>query len=145
MRQIQLLNIIAKTIRANTRTNLADRIEFYLQLKYGQDETKSYGCLVYIEDGCIVSELSGANTKIPIKNLSGEALCNVIRGQASQLVHLKHGLPQPDAAPPVVVLLPDLLSMVFSLGFKETYKFLKAWPGQTKAGQIDIVRYTILN
>jgi len=108
----------------------------YVIKKYGP---KTILCTVTGKDNRICADLGlGESTKWEIS----ADVCYPIRKQCGEYIMLRYGPPRPDSDPPVVVLFPTL-SLLMTLGFTKFIKFIRDWPGDSKAGDVSVVKYTI--
>lgn len=70
-------------------------------------------------------------------------VCTVIRKRLGEHILLVKGLPHLDGSPYQAVLIPSLSTMR-TFGFKNYIKFINEWKGNSKVGEKEVIRYSIL-
>jgi hypothetical protein len=70
-------------------------------------------------------------------------VCHIIRKRLGEHILLVKGLPHLDSSPHQAVLIPSI-SMMQTLGFKNYMKFINEWKGNSKVGEKEVIRYSVL-
>ena len=109
----------------------------YTAYKYGP---KAILCTITSKNNKIYANLGiGEPTEWDIS----PDVCLPIRKQCGEYVLVRHGVPQPDEDPPIVVLLPTV-SLLSTLGCNDFFQFIGDWSGDSKVGDIVVVKYKIM-
>jgi len=114
-----------------------DFFKLYVRSKY--DVTGDV-CFVYSRDGKTLFYMTDTiNGQCAVSDKA----CELIRKQCGENKLMEYGLPQPEQLIPRLVLVPTL-SMLQVLGVKKFIKFLQDWPGDSKVGDITVMKYSVM-
>jgi hypothetical protein len=125
-----------KTISKKLRETTIDFVSLYVKETYGP---KASVCFIWSDDKDTTSFLMNRTEGRVVKHFSKISA----RKQCGENILLTHGLPMPDSKLPVVYLFvfPSVLE---SLGLERTIKMIRAWPGDSKVGDLPVVEYKVL-
>jgi hypothetical protein len=121
------------------RIKLARLLYEYIQYKYGK---KSDICVVAVKNGDIAYSTSAINGFEDSK-LDGKKLCLNIRSKCGQQMLNTYGLTPPGKDIPVLALFPTL-SLLREIGIKNFIVFIVNWYGESKVGQVTVIKYIVL-
>lgn len=127
---------LIRTISKKLRETTIDLINSYVKDTYGPG---NHVCFVWGE--------GEKTTRFSMDKIGGtvvNAFSKIsARKQCGENILLTYGLPMPDRKLPVVYLFvfPSALE---SLGLERTLKMIKAWPGNSKIGDLPVVEYKVL-
>jgi len=93
----------------------------------------------------MILDLSGLKTELFIPRGNGVAIGKQIRALCGQHILMRFGLPLKEEKIPVLILIPDIISLVRYLGKLHTYQLLFNWRGESKVGEAVVVRYSLLS
>ena len=102
-------------------------------------------CLLYCEEKKMILDLEGLKTELFIPKGNGVAIGKQLRALCGQHILMRFGLPLNEGKTPVVILIPDVISLARYLGKLYTYQLLFNWKGESKVGEAVVVRYSILS
>ena len=125
-------------ILTNTRVKTARLLDKYMKYKYGK---KTDVCVVSVSGEEIVFSTTAING-IEDPKMDGKALCSMIRHKCGQQMLNTFGLSPPGHTMPILLLLPTP-ALLKQLGPIEFYRFIKAWPGESKVGDAVVIKYIL--
>lgn len=114
---------------------------FYKQYVRDRYDVTGDVCLVYSHDGEGLFYLT--DTHQGVIAISDQA-CKYIRKVCGENKLVEYGIPQPDKITPQLVLVPTL-SMLKVLGLRRFIQFLRDWKGDSKVGDITVIKYSVLH
>lgn len=127
---------IVKVIRLKALNLYRDFYKEYIKTKYGP---KGDFCLIYSHDRRGLSYMTSSNQGV--YSISKDA-CHYIRRICGENKLMIYGLPKPDESALQLVLVPTL-SMLKVLGWKKFKQFLQDWEGDSKVGEVVVIKYSV--
>jgi hypothetical protein len=123
-----------KILRNKARIFITKSYSSYIDKKFFNTDVCAVWC---INKNNIAFETPSAFGLVPCSNI----VSKTIRKQVGQSIITIVGIPK-DNNIPTVLLLP-FPSLLWCLGLKLTYKFLKDWKGKSFIGDVSVVQYLI--
>lgn len=133
-----MFNTLSKIVRLKGLNLYRDLYRHYVRDKYN---VVGDVCLVYSHDGEGLFYLTDTHQGIIAP--SNQA-CRHIRKVCGENKLLEYGIPQPDEIIPQLVLVPTF-SMLKVLGLKKFIRFLRDWTGDSKVGDLTVIKYSVLH
>jgi hypothetical protein len=132
-----MLSTISKAARLKILNLYRDLYKAYIRDKYN---ILGDICFIYSHDHKNLLYMTDTHRGVCAVS---DKTCEYIRRICGENKLMEYGIPQPDQIIPQLVLVPTP-SMFIALGPIRFIKFLRDWPGNSKVGDVTVIKYSVL-